>query len=1610
MGGQPKSLARQASTWSPSAGIFGPTTGLDPDLFDEHGRIRPDVRHCVMTRLDQCIRVDSGLAGSDWQQWTRVYLLGGAVSEWAGPRPNGTARDLDVIVAVNLPQARRHSSDLGEMPPGEAASALNAAFQRHFNADHWRPSFGGVWSLTGFCNQRAWDVTQIRPYAAYDLSTDHWIVRPPHLPGHSAADFDPAFLAQARAVAAEARAILRMPEPFRTREATALWDRIHAGRSLAFSPQGTGWEDPANLTEKWLAYAPRHVLDQIRGLALGARTAAAQGYLRNPYHGNPQFGGNPEWSHTWFHGTKGAPDFGTRRKFSDEGQRAEQPPGERVMNSGWTQPNQHLGIHFSPLHEVAHKFVGSVSSKPGALVHARLRFDNPAVFPSEEHLDIAMAHYGSQHYPHWHDDKLNSQMAWNYGDQEGTHRDFSHVPDNPRERWHLRQKAQSLLTWHPHMPEILAGFRQHLASRGHHGIVYGNSLEGPYETDATRGGDASMKYIRKRENWPAGHPYSFSAIAHPDDIEVTHVEHVAPWREEPQEGQRTWEDISDSDEPDEVRDKVLDYHRQHGGELPGKTASAEYSYYAGTAQVRHLSPGHETSPERVGDWARRGTWPPVKVTWGGGSTLPVVNGHHRYDAALRLGREHTPVHVRSAFGQPPMLSDVREITREEYERGLQTMDDFGLQPMDEDYEEPDEKPPPGRRQAAAEGPSKTKEQVNYREGTSARHCGNCVMIRLMPPDFETHKCTLVRGVIDPQDVCDEWSPDKGKTAAAPSGGQQRPKRTPGNAMVYLDVPHGTVEPYAGQEGGHHIALAYLPRAIGDEDFGKVVDRAREAATRYPPLRGTLGGHLTFPPGAPSNKRRVAVVPAVIPGVHRLQGEFGEFDRAHYEQYTPHVTRAQLTGNDPDPDPHPQVPVSFTHVHVRRGDEVHSFPLTGLSPAQRATQAEERIRHPERYKAHQRADMEARFEQERRDREDEFREHEDATLKPWARGEGDWTRQAAAGRWYHGSPYRIGDGELVRPGQDPVNADDGPLPHVFFTSAPHDAAGWAQEGSRYLNEENSPGWTTYPHVYEVEPTGPHEEDPQGEFEGDRRSAHPLRVVRERHDLGLVHEMRCPGCQEAKGTARHEAAAEHETWYHLTDNPHFSLDPGHEPEDNSFSIEDRSGRKGIYLGKDPSHWFSGAGEGYARPYLAEIHAHPSVKEAPGVHGRWGGEMFVPAEHFDKLRLHRVIPVDAHARETYGTHGWIEQHHGSEFDTGREIKQPGFNAPLSAHYPFKERVHEPVTWRYPGPDVRDMTPEQHDAHRDRWLDYLRYDRGFEQEDLDSFREQHDSHRKTAAAGEEEPQHYYHVSYERFPRGHTLRAEDAVGRNFDDSSGEHVYMTDDDDNAERYRYHLWEKGYAEQHKYLVRPTGPVEPDPNDDKAVRTRHPVEVVDALDVDHDGNEEWDSDWFNHRTAATGYDLKPRSGMIYLDLPPGTVRPVPGGVDDHHVTVVYLGSGLGDEKFAEACRRVEAAAAQCPPMEGVLRGIGIFPPSTGGDGKVVAFVPAYIGGVGRLRRLLEDLSASEHKDWKPHVTLSYMTEGDDLPEPHPAVPLRFTHVHVKRGGDVVSFPLTGRLHER
>lgn len=161
------------------------------------------------------------------------------------------------------------------------------------------------------------------------------------------------------------------------------------------------------------------------------------------------------------------------------------------------------------------------------------------------------------------------------------------------------------------------------------------------------------------------------------------------------------------------------------------------------------------------------------------------------------------------------------------------------------------------------------------------------------------------------------------------------------------------------------------------------------------------------------------------------------------------------------------------------------------------------------------------------------------------------------------------------------------------------------------------------------------------------------------------------QRASRRGRSAGTTTGELWYHLTDRAKFKLDAKFKPSDNAVAIEDRSGRPGIYLGRSVEKWVNGFW--YWRPFVVEIKVNPSVTKDPGVHGRYGGEMFVPASSFDKLTILRVIPIDAYAREEFGEPGWIETDLGYEFDT-RE--------PLPRH------TKKFRGYRYTGPDVRQMS----------------------------------------------------------------------------------------------------------------------------------------------------------------------------------------------------------------------------------------------------------------------------------------------------------------------------------
>lgn len=153
------------------------------------------------------------------------------------------------------------------------------------------------------------------------------------------------------------------------------------------------------------------------------------------------------------------------------------------------------------------------------------------------------------------------------------------------------------------------------------------------------------------------------------------------------------------------------------------------------------------------------------------------------------------------------------------------------------------------------------------------------------------------------------------------------------------------------------------------------------------------------------------------------------------------------------------------------------------------------------------------------------------------------------------------------------------------------------------------------------------------------------------------------------------------------------------------------------------------------------------------------------------------------------------------------------------------------------------------------------------------------------------------------------------------------------------------------------------------------------------------------------LTKRSGMVSIDLPEGLVEPVPGGVEDHHLTLAYLGSDVDSDLIDDVVRAMKHVAAKTQPFTVTASGVDTFPASDSSDGKIPVFMPVTLSPeLAALREPLAQYHASEHQDFHPHVTLAYQDEGENLPEPVPQVQIPVNHLTLHVGGEIVaSIPL-------
>ena len=105
-----------------------------------------------------------------------------------------------------------------------------------------------------------------------------------------------------------------------------------------------------------------------------------------------------------------------------------------------------------------------------------------------------------------------------------------------------------------------------------------------------------------------------------------------------------------------------------------------------------------------------------------------------------------------------------------------------------------------------------------------------------------------------------------------------------------------------------------------------------------------------------------------------------------------------------------------------------------------------------------------------------------------------------GPFLHGTRAAFAPGDLVSPGWVSHFRPDQPLAHVYFTTRAETAAWGAELAAALAPEDDDPAVAR---VYEVEPTGPFEDDPN--VTDKRFPGNPTRSYRSRHALRVVREV-------------------------------------------------------------------------------------------------------------------------------------------------------------------------------------------------------------------------------------------------------------------------------------------------------------------------------------------------------------------------------------------------------------------------------------------------------------------------------------------------------------------------
>lgn len=234
----------------PNERLFGRTQdSLDSRLWNEDSTLRPEVAKSILERVGENLKGYDPVTKDGWKDWTRVYFAGSQASFWGGNN------DVDILIGVAFDKLKHRNPAFELMSPEDISDIINTQLRQSFNNDEWSPEWtDDVFELTGFVNHRGWDIRDLRPYAAYEILDEEWYVEPLHMPFWSPSKFPqgPGLWKYLNGIVAAVHGIMEMPDPYRSAQASALWDFIRENRSTAFDEGGHGWYDVPNVLEKYL--------------------------------------------------------------------------------------------------------------------------------------------------------------------------------------------------------------------------------------------------------------------------------------------------------------------------------------------------------------------------------------------------------------------------------------------------------------------------------------------------------------------------------------------------------------------------------------------------------------------------------------------------------------------------------------------------------------------------------------------------------------------------------------------------------------------------------------------------------------------------------------------------------------------------------------------------------------------------------------------------------------------------------------------------------------------------------------------------------------------------------------------------------------------------------------------------------------------------------------------------------------------------------------------------------------------------------------------------------------------------------------------------------------